>query len=189
MTPASRWRAEWARAPVRVCWRDSRRAGMEENGPRAQAFPCLRTGRVISGARPFFCFAGIAAGARGRLSPGLQPTPNRACHSASRPSSFRPVASSAVHNPAFDRRQALEQHRRLLLEKRRHIDRLIAAIDNTIQHVKGDREMTTEEKFAAFKEKLIEDNERQFGEDMADVLLDRLFPGSPCGIGGHVCGG
>lgn len=73
-----------------------------------------------------------------------------------------------IHNPAFDRREAMEQHRRMLLEKRRHIDRMIDTIDKTIQHMKGEVEMTTDEKFAAFKEKMIAENEETFGEEIRE---------------------
>jgi len=73
-----------------------------------------------------------------------------------------------IHDPAFDRRQALLQHRRMLLEKRRHIDRLLETIDKTIQHLEGETDMTAEEKFEAFKEKLIEDNERRFGAEIRE---------------------
>jgi len=71
-----------------------------------------------------------------------------------------------IHNPGFDRREALERHKKLLEEKRRRIDRMIDTIDKTIKHMKGEMEMTTEEKFEAFKENLIEENERQFGEEI-----------------------
>ena len=55
-----------------------------------------------------------------------------------------------ITSPSFDRKEALELHRNMLLEKRRRIDRMIATLDKTIQHMKGDIEMTIEEKFAGF---------------------------------------
>lgn len=73
-----------------------------------------------------------------------------------------------IRAPDFDRREALRQHREMLLEKRRHIDRLIDTIDRTIQHLEGEIDMTAEEKFEAFKEKLIEDNERRFGAEIRE---------------------
>lgn len=73
-----------------------------------------------------------------------------------------------VHNPAFDSREALESHRSQLLDKRRRIDRLIETIDKTIQYVKGEKAMTSEEKFEAFKEKWIAENEEKFGEEIRE---------------------
>lgn len=73
-----------------------------------------------------------------------------------------------INSPTFDREKALNEHRNLLLEKRRRIDRLIETIDKTIQHKKGEIDMTTEEKFEAFKEKLIEENEQKFGKEVRE---------------------
>jgi DNA-binding transcriptional MerR regulator len=55
-----------------------------------------------------------------------------------------------LDDPAFDRAEALALHRRMLIEKRERLDRLIATIDKTIRHVKGGIPMSNEEKFAGF---------------------------------------
>src|SRR5690606_41965763 len=69
---------------------------------------------------------------------------------------------------ALSLHDALPIYREMLLEKRRHIDRLLETIDKTIQHLEGETDMTAEEKFEAFKEKLIEDNERRFGAEIRE---------------------
>ncbi|MED1738640.1 MerR family transcriptional regulator [Bacillus swezeyi] len=55
-----------------------------------------------------------------------------------------------LDSPSFDRNEALQMHRKMLLEKRRRLDQMIETIDKTIQFAKGEIEMTNEEKFAGF---------------------------------------
>ncbi|WP_338754433.1 MerR family transcriptional regulator [Bacillus sp. FJAT-52991] len=55
-----------------------------------------------------------------------------------------------INNPSFDREEALQLHRKMLLEKRRRIDRMLGTIDQTIQHMKGEIDMSNKEKFAGF---------------------------------------
>ncbi|WP_100331134.1 MerR family transcriptional regulator [Bacillus xiapuensis] len=55
-----------------------------------------------------------------------------------------------INNPAFDRKEALRLHRKMLLEKRHRIDRLLKMVDQTIQYMKGEIDMTHKEKFAGF---------------------------------------
>ncbi|UFJ40338.1 MerR family transcriptional regulator [Brevibacillus humidisoli] len=55
-----------------------------------------------------------------------------------------------VNSPSFDRREALELQRNMLLEKRSQLDKMIATIDKTIRHMKGEIQMTNEEKFEGF---------------------------------------
>ncbi|WP_203362624.1 MerR family transcriptional regulator [Bacillus sp. REN10] len=55
-----------------------------------------------------------------------------------------------INSPSFDREEALELHRKMLLEKRRRIDQMLQTIDQTIQYVKGEIDMSNKEKFAGF---------------------------------------
>ena len=55
-----------------------------------------------------------------------------------------------MSSPSFDRREALELQRKMLLDKRTRLDRMIATIDKTIQHSKGELDMTNKEKFDGF---------------------------------------
>ncbi|WP_164670791.1 MerR family transcriptional regulator [Virgibacillus doumboii] len=55
-----------------------------------------------------------------------------------------------INSPAFDREEALEMHRNMLLEKRHRLDQMIATVDKTIQHTKGEIEMSNKEKFEGF---------------------------------------
>ncbi|RUT42935.1 MerR family transcriptional regulator [Paenibacillus anaericanus] len=58
--------------------------------------------------------------------------------------------SEIINDPSFDRQEALLLHKNMLLERRRRLDGIIATIDRTIQHSKGEIEMTDKEKFAGF---------------------------------------
>lgn len=55
-----------------------------------------------------------------------------------------------IHSPAFNRQEALMLHKNMLLEKRDRLDKMITILDKTIQHSKGEIEMTMEEKFEGF---------------------------------------
>ncbi|MBJ6362448.1 MerR family transcriptional regulator [Paenibacillus sp. GCM10012307] len=55
-----------------------------------------------------------------------------------------------VTNPSFDRLESLTLHRKMMLEKRNRIEQMLATIDKTIQHAKGEIAMTRKEKFEGF---------------------------------------
>lgn len=71
-----------------------------------------------------------------------------------------------VTSPSFDGFAALKEHRKRLLERREQLDILIANVDKTISEKEGIIEMTNKEKFEGFKQKLIEDNEKKYGEEI-----------------------
>ncbi|MEA4893358.1 MAG: MerR family transcriptional regulator [Peptococcaceae bacterium] len=66
----------------------------------------------------------------------------------------------------FDGFSALQNHLAALLAKRRQLDLLIANVEKTIRARKGEIMMSDQEKFEGFLQKLIDDNERQFGEEI-----------------------
>lgn len=55
-----------------------------------------------------------------------------------------------INRPSFDRNEALQLHRKMLLEKRNRLDNIIAMVDKTIQYSKGEIHMTNKEKFVGF---------------------------------------
>jgi len=69
-------------------------------------------------------------------------------------------------DPGFNAETALRSHRRHLLEKRRRLDTLIENLDRTIACKEGSITMSDTEKFEGFKQKLIEDNEKQYGQEI-----------------------
>ncbi len=55
-----------------------------------------------------------------------------------------------INSPSFDRQEALELHRKMLIEKRNRLDQMIATIEKTMKHSKGEINMSNEEKFEGF---------------------------------------
>jgi len=55
-----------------------------------------------------------------------------------------------IYSPSFNRKEALEMHRRMLLKKRSQLDKMIQTIDKTMQHTKGEINMPNEDKFSGF---------------------------------------
>jgi len=78
-----------------------------------------------------------------------------------------------VTDPAFDRASALKEHRQKLLEKREQLEKLIANVDKTIAMTEGRINMSDKEKFEGFKEKMIEDNEKQYGKEIRQKYGDK----------------
>ncbi|CEG24274.1 HTH-type transcriptional activator TipA [Planococcus massiliensis] len=82
-----------------------------------------------------------------------------------------------VNDPSFDGPLALKEHRQQLLEKRRQLDLLITNVEKTISAAEGTVKMKDIEKFKGFKQQLIEDNEKQYGEEIrgkyGDAAIDQ----------------
>lgn len=70
-----------------------------------------------------------------------------------------------VTSPDFNGIRALGEHRDKLLEKRNQMDRLIANVEKTIASAEGRIKMNDQEKFEGFKKRIVEDNERKYGEE------------------------
>ena len=62
-------------------------------------------------------------------------------------------------NPKYDKIEALNKHKELLIEKRKRIDGLVTLIDKTI---KGDNNMS----FKEFDNSIIEENKRKYSEEV-----------------------
>ncbi|GED59017.1 MerR family transcriptional regulator [Brevibacillus formosus] len=71
-----------------------------------------------------------------------------------------------LDSPTFDADRALREHREKLLERRAQLDALIANVDLTLAQREGTKTMSDKQKFEGFKQKLIDDNEAQYGEEI-----------------------
>lgn len=71
-----------------------------------------------------------------------------------------------LHAPDFDRVRALSGHLSALRQKKDRVERLIQAVTRTIEDLKGEREMNDAEKFEGFKQGLLDDNERAYGQEI-----------------------
>lgn len=68
----------------------------------------------------------------------------------------------------FDGLTALQSHHTALRAKREQLNALISNVEKSIQAMKGESEMKDDEKFEGFKQKLIDDNERQYGDEIRE---------------------
>ncbi|MFN7252376.1 MAG: MerR family transcriptional regulator [Anaerobacillus sp.] len=80
-----------------------------------------------------------------------------------------------LNDPCFDANQALREHRTKLLDKRDQLDLLIANVDKTIGVKEGRISMSDKEKFAGFKQELIEENERKYGNETREKYGDETI--------------
>ena len=78
----------------------------------------------------------------------------------------------------FDSISALKEHHHRLLEKREQIDKLIHNVEKTILEVERGIPMSDQEKFEGFKEKLMEENEKQYGEEIRKKYSDQEIDAS-----------
>lgn len=73
-----------------------------------------------------------------------------------------------LYREDFDVMAALEDHLRDLEARRTRMDALIRTVQNTISSLKGEISMTDKEKFAAFKARLMEENEAKYGREIRE---------------------
>lgn len=71
-----------------------------------------------------------------------------------------------LDEPAFDAHKALVDHVRTLRSRRDRLDGLIASVEKTLACLEGDKAMDDKEKFEAFKRRLVDENERQYGAEV-----------------------
>ena len=69
--------------------------------------------------------------------------------------------------------KALQNQQILLEQKRNYIDGLLQTITQTIDMMKGEIMMTNEQKFEAFKQQLIDDNEQAYGKEIREKYSDQ----------------
>lgn len=78
----------------------------------------------------------------------------------------------------FDIMNALKEHLQELEEEKAHLDSLIWTVKQTISSMKGENKMSDKEKFAAFKEKTIKQNEEKYGKEVREKYGDEAVNAS-----------
>ncbi len=73
-----------------------------------------------------------------------------------------------LYSPGFRLTDALTRHLAALRLKKQRIEGLITTVEKTIAHQKGAEQMSDQEKFEAFKQQLMEDNMRRYGDEIID---------------------
>lgn len=77
-----------------------------------------------------------------------------------------------MYQDDFDIMSALEEHLLELEERREHMDALIRTVRQTILQVKGEGRMSDAERFEAFKERIVRENEEKYGEEIREKYGD-----------------
>lgn len=86
--------------------------------------------------------------------------------------------AATLYNPDFDIRSALKEHLLELEQQRRRTDRLIANIKQTIALMEGEIKMSDKERFAAFKEEMVAENEKKYGAEIREKYGDEAVDAS-----------
>jgi len=71
-----------------------------------------------------------------------------------------------INAPSFDEVEALKEHRDKLLTKQKRLEGLIESVDRTLAAKEGRMDMSDKEKFEAFKQNRIDENEAKYGEEV-----------------------
>lgn len=70
-----------------------------------------------------------------------------------------------LYDESFDMLRAMEEHLRALEDRKAETEALISTVKKTIRDLKGDCKMNDKEKFQAFKEKMLRENEEKYGAE------------------------
>lgn len=71
-----------------------------------------------------------------------------------------------INAPSFNEVEALKEHRDKLLTKQKRLEGLIESVDRTLAAKEGSISMSDKEKFEAFKQNMIDENEAKYGKEV-----------------------
>ncbi|CAG9622095.1 MerR family transcriptional regulator [Sutcliffiella rhizosphaerae] len=77
-----------------------------------------------------------------------------------------------INAPSFNELEALKDHRDKLLTKQKRLEGLIDSVDRTLAAKEGRIMMSDQEKFEGFKQNLIDENERKYGDEIREKYGD-----------------
>ncbi|MCA0983730.1 MerR family transcriptional regulator [Halobacillus yeomjeoni] len=83
-----------------------------------------------------------------------------------------------ISQPSFVQMTALKNHYKQLQKKRANLDAVIATLEKTIADKEGRVIMEDKEKFEGFKKHMVEENERNYGEEVRRKYGDDLVDAS-----------
>lgn len=84
------------------------------------------------------------------------------------------VIDGIIHGENFDRKQALQEHLKAVIEERKRLECLIVNLNNTIAAEEGRFKMLDKDKFQGFKKDLIDKNEKQYGKETREKYGDAV---------------
>ena len=77
--------------------------------------------------------------------------------------------------PDYDKAKELEKQLQQLLLQKEQLELLIQNISKTISNLKGENVMSDTEKFEGFKQKMINDNENEYGKEIREKYGDEII--------------
>ncbi len=77
-----------------------------------------------------------------------------------------------ITSPDFDPLTAMQQHLEKLVLKKEKLEELIENADKTIRMLKGEQKMSNKEKFDAFKQNMVKENEEKYGREIREKYGD-----------------
>ena len=83
-----------------------------------------------------------------------------------------------IYQKDFDIMDALEDHLHELEERKKSVEALIRTVKQTILSMKGEYQMSDHEKFEAFKERMIRENEEKYGTEIRKKYGDEEIDAS-----------
>lgn len=86
--------------------------------------------------------------------------------------------------PDYDRAQSLRTHLSALQEKKRQIERMMEAVEQTIGTMKGETTMNDKEKFEWYKQTMVEENEAAYGKEIREKYGEALVDASNARVRG-----
>lgn len=85
---------------------------------------------------------------------------------------------SIIWSKDYDGLAALQDHLSALKGKKEQIELLIANVEKTITTSKGEITMSDKEKFESFKQKMLDENEKQYGKEIRKKFGDDIVDAS-----------
>lgn len=70
-----------------------------------------------------------------------------------------------LDSPGFDRKESLESHRQLLIQKKKRLEKIIKTVDKTIKVIEGGKDMNKREMFEAFDMSQIEEHKARYAKE------------------------
>lgn len=71
-----------------------------------------------------------------------------------------------LDSPNFNKKEALETHKQLLLEKKIRLEKIIQSVDKTISSMEGEFKMNKKEVLGAFDMTEIEEHQKKYSEEV-----------------------
>ena len=75
---------------------------------------------------------------------------------------------SIIHGDNFNCIEALQEHKKNLIEKQKQIEVLLNNVNKTLNSLEGGEKMSDKEKFEGFKSEMIKENDIRYGEEIRE---------------------